>query len=424
MKKGDIQFRDEDVGQIDISNRGAREFNEEKFVEAVKNFQPTVLVLAFCFGQKSELNDLLRAAGIYSTIVLREKLAQITESRHFRLDKGQEELIRRIAEEKPKSVFLWGSSGTGKSLILAEALKMRISQLRREGVQDIRVIVSTMKGSDLLLKDLREKYLPDIARENFITLRELAKKNNAMVDEGLDNDFSQAMIKKLLSSLSAKHSSSSSKTILVVDEVEPSPADWSSFTCFEGVDFLLALSTFSSGGFKFFNVIPPNDKKVLCQRLSTPHRNCKQIGTFLKFYIQHGDDTYLSGANEDKEAFYLPPGRLPVWIQRSQEVTHIQVLEFVKENHVADSKLGVTVLQCSSRPEVENWCNKHNWRCVVHREIVGSEDQCIVTLDGGAPSGGSTRETEQISRGRNLLVIVTERKSREDRCKKFQLIEY
>ena len=56
-----IEFRVEDVGQIDISERGTRELDEEKFVEAVKNFQPTVLVLAFCFSQKLELNNLLRA---------------------------------------------------------------------------------------------------------------------------------------------------------------------------------------------------------------------------------------------------------------------------------------------------------------------------------------------------------------------------
>ena len=139
-----IQFKVEDVGQIDINDQSKRELDEDKFVEAVKEFKPTVLVLAFCWSHKSELNDLLRAAGVYSTLVLREDLAQITESRHVHLDEGQEELIRRIAEEEPKNVFLWGSSGTGKTLMLCEALKIKISQLRRSGKKDVRVFVTTM----------------------------------------------------------------------------------------------------------------------------------------------------------------------------------------------------------------------------------------------------------------------------------------
>ena len=133
IEEGEIQFKVEDVGQT--NDRGIKELNEGKFVEAARNFKPTVLVLAFCFSQGSELNDHLRAAGVYTTLILREEMAQITESRQVRLDEGQENLIRRIAEEEPKNLFLWGSSGCGKSLMLAEALKMKISQLKRRKVK-------------------------------------------------------------------------------------------------------------------------------------------------------------------------------------------------------------------------------------------------------------------------------------------------
>ena len=153
-----IQFKVEDIGQIDINDQSKRELDEDKFVEAVKEFKPTVLVLAFCWSHKSELNDLLRAAGVYSTLVLREDLAQITESRHVHLDEGQEELIRRIAKEEPKNVFLWGSSGTGKTLMLCEALKIKISQLRRRGKKDVRVFVTAMGGEEILLIKHGPKY--------------------------------------------------------------------------------------------------------------------------------------------------------------------------------------------------------------------------------------------------------------------------
>merc|ERR1719367_2667016 len=170
IKAGKITMEVEDVGLHNASDTSTKKLDEKKFVEAVKKFKPTVLVLAFCWSRESEMNDLLREAGIYSTLILREELAQITESRHVHLDEDQRNLIQRIAEEKPKNVFLWGTSGSGKTLMLAEALKMKISQLRREGKQDVRVIVATMNGGDPLMKDLQEKYLPDIATESFIAI--------------------------------------------------------------------------------------------------------------------------------------------------------------------------------------------------------------------------------------------------------------
>ena len=308
--------------------------------------------------------------------------------------------------------------------MLAEALKMRISQLRREGKQDIRVIVSPMKGSDgQLMKDLQEKYLPDIARESFIKLTELFKENNVKSDSN-----PHSILRKILSSLSAEHSLS--HKILHLDEVWPNKwasdwggnvkADWSSFTSCEDVDFLLALSTFSNHiRDDFFTVIPPSDEMILCQRLSTPHRNCREIEIFFKYFIQHRlVANYIAGTEEDQQASDLPPGRLPVWIQRSPEVTDVQVLEFIKENNVADTKLGVTLLQFRHSTEVEIWCNEHSWKCVHHDNMTGSEDQCIVVV------GGGDTVSEQIGRARNLLVIVTEHKIRRDRCKTIQLLVY
>ena len=72
IKAKNIKFEVKDVGQINtLSDSDAKAFDEKKFVEAVESFKPTVLILAFCWSRKSELNDLLRSAGIYSTLILR-----------------------------------------------------------------------------------------------------------------------------------------------------------------------------------------------------------------------------------------------------------------------------------------------------------------------------------------------------------------
>merc|ERR1711971_50187 len=173
----------------------------------------------------------------------------------------------------------------------------------------------------------------------------------------------------------------------------------------KSVDFMVALSTWTTSQV-FFKVVPPSDRDVLCQRLTTPHRNCQEIATFLKFYVQHLGGIYLSGTEEDQQAGHLPPGRLSVWVERSPEVTDDQVLNFIKENYLTGEKLSVTVLQSGANPSAtaEKWCGEHKWRSLADpTSIVGSEDQCIVLMDP------ETMVPEFISRGRNLLVIVTTR---------------
>ena len=164
------------------------------------------------------------------------------------LDESQKKLIEKVAQEKPGGVFLWGTSGSGKTLLLAEALKMKISQLKREGKQ-VRVIISAMTNTEFLMKDLEAKYLPDLAGDDnarFISLPDLARELKCEHDTA----HPQLYIEKILSSLSSQHSPSSPHTILLVDEVNPMSkdekekdsctADWSKLTNRDGVDCLIS----------------------------------------------------------------------------------------------------------------------------------------------------------------------------------------
>ena len=45
-----IEFKIEDVGLVKTCDTSTRNLDEDKFVKAVKEFKPTVLVLAFCSG--------------------------------------------------------------------------------------------------------------------------------------------------------------------------------------------------------------------------------------------------------------------------------------------------------------------------------------------------------------------------------------
>ncbi len=70
--------------------------------------------------RKSELNRVFRAAGIYAFLVLNDDRARITEGGCLTMDRWQREVIEILVKENPKNLFLWGSSGTGKTLVLTQ----------------------------------------------------------------------------------------------------------------------------------------------------------------------------------------------------------------------------------------------------------------------------------------------------------------
>ena len=94
---------------------------------------------------------------------------------------------------------------------------------------------------------------------------------------------------------------------------------------------------------------------------------------------------------------------MPIWVERSREVSDEEVFEFVNENFGDDeAKQSFTVVYKTPGAEAEKWCSEHQWRYLDRYNIFGSEDQGVILLD-------PYLSPEQISRGRNLLVIVTTR---------------
>ena len=59
-------------------------------------------------------------------------------------------------------LFLWGSSGTGKTVLSLEALKIKLSHFKAEN-KTVKVIVTTFWGDTPLLENIRQKYLANIS---------------------------------------------------------------------------------------------------------------------------------------------------------------------------------------------------------------------------------------------------------------------
>ena len=303
---------------------------------------------------------------------------------------------------------------------------MKISQYRREGRQLEIIVTSFTSDSPLcaLLKDFREKYLSSLAKQDNVRIIPMT-----VLCEEQDVEYEELDAQSTLTRLLPRLAASPPLTLLLVDETKPGEgtygpyesslrqmgyreqrgegegeADWADFQPCDNLDFMIALAPWSYHTRGVYRVTPPADQQlVLSRRLLTPHRNCHQIRQLYLFFLHHYGRIHLSSA-EDLAAPHLPPGRLPIWIQRTEEESDISVLEMVKEEYTGS--LSVMVIDGHDaqnyNEETRGWCRRQGWRYVDEDIVPGTEDQCVVLL-----ARSINTYIEGISRGKNLLVAVT-----------------
>ena len=170
LKKKYKEDLEEKKAEFVLENIGSymdeAEFNEVTFLKAVREHNPTVITIAFCYTNVSVINDILRLSGIYTFLILSKDRANLTNDRCMALDSTQKQIIKTVAEVQPKNIFLWGSSGTGKTVILTEILKMKISHYKKKNIRLNVFVTSYMAASgSQLIKDFKEKYLSHIPSE-------------------------------------------------------------------------------------------------------------------------------------------------------------------------------------------------------------------------------------------------------------------
>ena len=108
-------------------------------------------------------------------MVIEHDMREICKNPNAKLDEMQRYFIQKVAEDQPKNIFLWGSSGTGKTLLLTQALNIKLSYYKKLGLP-INVFVSSYTFTDdQLMEDFRQKYLINLKDSNvrFISLKQL-----------------------------------------------------------------------------------------------------------------------------------------------------------------------------------------------------------------------------------------------------------
>lgn len=161
---------------------------------------------------------------------------------------------------------------------------------------------------------------------------------------------------------------------------------------------------------KDVEITPPSWNNILAVQLKTKHRNSYKIALLIvhinKFYNEENEDYKCLDSTNDKllDPFTLPSGPLPIWVQRSPEITNIQILVHIKANILREAS-DITLVYSDETPlssELESWLENEKWKFLDFYDIIGSETEVLVVF---IENIGASMEV--FTRARKQLIIVT-----------------
>ena len=156
----------EGMYKLDENSKAALNTQFKKLLVTKK---PVVLFLASCFSHSGEISDILRSCGIYSTLRLVEEKGDLTVGKFFKLDSNQIDILSSVAVDhsqngpnqlRSKNVFLYGSHGTGKTILLSEIFMMRLAYYALHDIYLYKMIFvsfSAYSKDYQLLKDIENR---------------------------------------------------------------------------------------------------------------------------------------------------------------------------------------------------------------------------------------------------------------------------
>ena len=184
-------------------------------------------------------------------------------------------------------LFLWGSSGTGKTLLSLETLKIKLSHFKSQN-KTVKVIVTTFNVTDApLLENIRLKYLTNISDVQILRLDKLCQELNINYDNGHPKD----LINNVIVSLSSAETHDI--TIFFCDEIKPctygqTTPDWRDVITPDNVQWILSFNPLGYSE-ETMNLTPPSHSSVVERKLIHGHRNAYLIRSagISSFYISH-----------------------------------------------------------------------------------------------------------------------------------------
>ena len=140
-KRQKVKLGDVDIVKKKYQKLANRLFDATTNSDSDDQKRHTVMVFAYCFSDYNEFKEFLQESGVVSVIMVKNERGEITNGKCFQLDGKQGKLLRIVQKDhlnaeypydlKVKHVFLSGSFGTGKTVVLVEICWMRINYLLR-----------------------------------------------------------------------------------------------------------------------------------------------------------------------------------------------------------------------------------------------------------------------------------------------------
>ena len=201
--------------------------------------------------------------------------------------------------------------------------------------------------------------------------------------------------------------------ILLIDEVISKKENecWNDFPLSSldlsrtNIDLLLALNP---AGSYYYNlktsskVIPCEHPNTLQKQLFVKHRNNYETAVLMDHWFSEFKSNYLDSSNDmPLDPNKLPPGRLPLWVERGVNVSNQEVLDFIKIEHVLEHETVTLLYDEQQKQEIDKICQENGWRSIYWANIYGSEDQVVILLDLRVITH------EFISRAKKALIIVS-----------------
>ena len=181
-------------------------------------------------------------------------------------------------------MFIWGGSGTGKTIVALEILKTKVSHFKWNE-KPVKVIVTQYGGGEndeTPLKENMKRQLINVKKE-VISLQKLC------IQHGVDYNEKQRHPKDLLNeitqALGAFYSDSDHHVLFLCDEVPActsggqTSADWRDVSTPANVTWIYSIKPESDMLILDMNDFTPptNNEKILTKKLLHSHRNSYQI---------------------------------------------------------------------------------------------------------------------------------------------------
>ena len=315
----------------------------DALVEHLRQYDPTFLIINWCFASNGDLALALRARGFYSKMLLNYEMRILLKNKDVQLRDDQVEVMRQSIKDHIKHVVFSGPSGCGKTFIAAEVTKTKVARKteNKENKEEVEVkvmvLVNGSKEPNRLLEKLKEDYFqgmePFLTDDSFIKLGEWGKNINSV------DDLKSLLISKV---------DPTKTSIIFLDEVTVS-ADNPTFSnlCSDLPPNLHLVCCLSPTQGKFSEQLYnpdqlglPTQADVYCPTLRTCYRNNTDIQKFIQFYASEmlGGVHYVLSDKTHSGPDPLPGSSHPVvWLHYKGYVSR-SILDTILDTMVGSVK--------------------------------------------------------------------------------------